>query len=145
MQHDVTLRDEPQGPQRGPEQSADQSRAHRLEQLAIVLNSRAREQNLKREVDVDEQHNNVWTSVTLMALVGGVITALLYTDRGRQSLQRMEDALDNFAGSLQQLRGTIQKAGLVAAQGIDVASESVEVVSHLIGKGQGRQGSASLH
>jgi len=96
---------------------------------------------------VDEQHNNVWTSVTLMALVGGVITALLYTDRGRQSLQRMEDALDNFAGSLQQLRGTIQKAGLVAAQGIDVASESVEVVSHLIGKGQGqsRQGSASLH
>ena len=96
---------------------------------------------------MDEQHNNVWTSVTLMALVGGVITALLYTDRGRQSLQRMEDALDNFAGSLQQLRGTIQKAGLVAAQGIDVASESVEVVSHLIGKGQGqsRQESASLH
>jgi len=97
---------------------------------------------------VEEQHNNnVWTSVTLMALVGGVITALLYTDRGRQSLQRVEDALDNFAGSLQQLRGTIEKAGLVAAQGIDVASESVEVVSHLIGKGKGngRQESASLH
>jgi len=87
---------------------------------------------------MEEQQNNVWTSVTLMALVGGVITALLYTDRGRQSLQRVEDALDNFAGSLQQLRGTIQKAGLVAAQGIDVASESVEVVSHLIGKGDGR-------
>ena len=94
---------------------------------------------------MEEQHNNVWTSVTLMALVGGVITALLYTDRGRQSLQRVEDALDNFAGSLQQLRGTIEKAGLVAAQGIDVASESVEVVSHLIGKGNGRRESASLH
>ena len=69
-------------------------------------------------------------------------SALLYTDRGRHSLQRVEDALDNFAGSLQQLRGTIQKAGLVAAQGIDVASESVEVVSHLIGKGNGRYLSA---
>ena len=50
---------------------------------------------------MEDQHNNVWTSVTLMALVGGVITALLYTDRGRQSLQRLEDTLDNFAGSLQ--------------------------------------------
>jgi len=50
---------------------------------------------------MEEQQNNVWTSVTLMALVGGVITALLYTDRGRQSLQRLEDTLDNFAGSLQ--------------------------------------------
>lgn len=96
---------------------------------------------------MDEQHNSVWPSVTLMALVGGVITALLYTDRGRQSLQRMENALDDFGHSLQQLRGTIQKVGLVATQGIDVASESVEVVSHLIGKGQNqdRRGSASLH
>jgi hypothetical protein len=38
---------------------------------------------------VEEQHNNVWTSVTLMAVVGGVLTALLYTKRGRQSLQRV--------------------------------------------------------
>jgi hypothetical protein len=93
---------------------------------------------------VQEQHN-VWTSVTVMALVGGVITALLYTERGRQSLYRMETALDDFGRSLQQLRGTIQKAGLVATQGIDVASESVEVVSQLIGKGQGRQGSPTFH
>jgi hypothetical protein len=80
-----------------------------------------------------------------MALVGGVITALLYTDRGRQSLQKMETALDEFGRSLQQLRGTIEKAGSVAAQGIDVASESVHVVSQLIGKGSGRQGPATLH
>ena len=93
---------------------------------------------------MQEQHS-VWTSVGLMAVVGGVITALLYTQRGRQSLQRMEDALDDFARSLHQLRGTIQKAGLVAAQGIDVASESVQVVSHLIGKGKEREGEATLH
>ena len=92
-----------------------------------------------------QERNNLWTSVTLMALVGGVITALLYTDRGRQSLQKMETALDEFGRSLQQLRGTIEKAGSVAAQGIDVASESVQVVSQLIGKGPGRQGSATLH
>jgi len=91
-----------------------------------------------------QEQNNVWTSVTLMALVGGVITALLYTDRGRQSLQKMEYALDDFSRSLKQLRGTIQKAGMVAAQGVDVASESVEVVSQLIGKGQGR-GEATFH
>ena len=65
------------------------------------MNSRARQQTLEREANVEDQHNNVWTSVTLMALVGGVITALLYTDRGRQSLQRLDDTLDNFAGSLQ--------------------------------------------
>ena len=93
---------------------------------------------------MDEQPN-VWTSVTVMALVGGVITALLYTGRGRQTLHRMESALDDFGRSLHQLRGTIQKAGLVATQGIDVASESVEVVSQLIGKGEGRQGQATLH
>jgi len=94
---------------------------------------------------VEDQHNNVWTSVTLMALVGGVITAFLYTDRGRRSLARLETSLDDFGRSLQQLRGTIQKAGSVAVQGIDVASESVAVVSQLIGKGEGRQGSAMLH
>ena len=94
---------------------------------------------------MQEQQDNVWTSVTVMALVGGVITALLYTDRGRQSLHRVETALDNFGQSLHQLRGTVQKAGLVATQGIDVASESVEVVSQLLGKGQGRQGQATLH
>ena len=91
-----------------------------------------------------QEQNNVWTSVTLMALVGGVITAFLYTDRGRHSLQRMESALDDFSRSLHQLRGTIQKAGMVAAQGVDVASESVEVVSQLIGKGPGRRNIESV-
>ncbi len=92
-----------------------------------------------------QERNDIWTSVTLMALVGGVITALLYTDRGRQSLQKAERALDDFGRSLQQLRGTIQKAGLVAAQGIDVATEGMEVVADLIGKGERRHGDATLH
>ncbi len=92
-----------------------------------------------------QEQNNLWTSVTLIAVVGGVVAALLYTDRGRQSLERIEGALDEFGRSLHQLRGTIQKAGAVAAQGIDVASESVQVVSQLIAKGSGRQGDSTLH
>jgi hypothetical protein len=81
---------------------------------------------------------NIWTSVTLMALVGGAVAALLYTDRGRRSLMRFEEALDDFGRSLQQLRGAVQKAGLVATQGIDVATESKAVVSGLIGKSDRR-------
>ena len=80
------------------------------------------------------QERNIWTSVTLVALVGGVVTALLYTDRGRQSLKQFERAMDDFDHSLQQLRGAVQKAGRVAAEGIDVAAESMEVVSGLIGR-----------
>ena len=72
------------------------------------------------------QERNIWTSVTLVALVGGVVTALLYTDRGRQSLKQFERAMDDFDHSLQQLRGAVQKAGRVAAEGIDVAAESME-------------------
>jgi hypothetical protein len=88
---------------------------------------------------------NLWTSVTMMALVGGAIAALLYTDRGRRSLMRFEESLDDFGRSLQQLRGAVQKAGLVAAQGIDVAAESMEAVSNLIGKSERRPGSNLTH
>ena len=88
---------------------------------------------------------NVWTSVTVMALVGGAIAALLYTHRGRQSLMRFEETLDDFGRSLQQLRGAVQKAGHVAAEGIDVATEGMEVVSNLIGKGERRPGSSVTH
>ena len=80
------------------------------------------------------QERNIWTSVTLVALVGGVVTALLYTDRGRRSLMQFEQAIDDFGHSLEQLRGAVQKAGRVAAEGIDVAAESMEVVSGLIGR-----------
>ncbi len=58
---------------------------------------------------------------------------------------RFEEALDDFGRSLQQLRGAVQKAGLVAAQGIDVATEGMEVVSNLIGNSERRQGSSVTH
>ena len=92
-----------------------------------------------------EERTNVWTSVALMALVGGAITALLYTDRGRQTLAQFEHALDDFGNSLQQLRGAVQKAGQVATQGIEVATEGMEVVSGLIGRGDRRPGSPVTH
>ena len=108
----------------------------------MVLNLWLQQTLLKEDL---VQERNIWTSVTVMALVGGAITALLYTDRGRQSLMRFEQALDDFGRSLQQLRGAVQKAGLVAAQGIDVATESMEVVSGLIGKTDRRQGASVTH
>jgi len=90
------------------------------------------------------EDRNVWISVTLVALVGGVI-AFLYTERGRESLKRMEGSVEDFSRSLHQLRDTIQKASQVAAQGIEVATESMEVVAGLIGKGSRQGGSATLH
>jgi hypothetical protein len=92
-----------------------------------------------------EERTNIWTSVAVMALIGGAITALLYTERGRQSLKRFEHTLDDFGDSLQQLRGAVQKAALVAAQGIEVANEGMEVVSNLIGKSEGRPGATVAH
>jgi len=100
----------------------------------------------ERMEDVVGERDNLWTSVAVMAIVGGVLTALLYTKRGRQSLVRMEGALDDFSRSLEQLRGTVQKAGLVAVQGMDVASEGIEAVSGLMGKvEQRRQGFGATH
>jgi hypothetical protein len=81
------------------------------------------------------QERNIWPSVTIVALVAGALTALLFTDRGRRSLMRFDEALDDFSRSLQQLSGAVQKASLVAAQGIDVATEGAQAVSGLIGKG----------
>ena len=91
------------------------------------------------------QERNIWPSVTMVALVAGAVTALLYTNRGRQSLTRFDEALDDFGQSLQQLRAAIQKAGLVATQGIDVATEGVQAVSGLIGKSDRRPSPRLTH
>jgi hypothetical protein len=92
-----------------------------------------------------DERNNIWTSVTLMALVGGTLTALLFTERGRQSLMHFEQALDDFGRSLRQLRSAVQKAGMVATQGIEVATEGKEVVSGLIGRSERRSGPTVTH
>jgi hypothetical protein len=91
------------------------------------------------------QERNIWPSVTVVALVAGVVTALLYTNRGRQSLLRFDEALDEFGRSLQQLRSAVEKAGLVAAQGIDVATEGLQAVSGLIGKADQRPAPRVTH
>jgi hypothetical protein len=142
MQHDMTLRENPWlSP--GSEQSRDHPRSSSSRVLGNRLEPRQPRSLLKEDLVNDDR--NVWTSVTLMALVGGAIAAFLYTDRGRQSLMRFEETLDDFGRSLQQLRGAVQKAGLVAAEGLDVATEGMEVVSNLIGKTERRPGSRSTH
>jgi hypothetical protein len=80
------------------------------------------------------EERSIWPSVTIVALVAGALAALLYTDRGRRSLVRFDEALDDFDRSLKQLRGAVQKASHVAAQGIDVATEGMQAMSNLIGK-----------
>jgi hypothetical protein len=80
-----------------------------------------------------------------VALIAGTVTALLYTSRGRHALRRFDEALDDFGSSLQQLRGAVQKASLVASQGIDVASESVQAVSSLIAKTERRPAPRVTH
>ena len=55
------------------------------------------------------------------------------------------EALDDFGNSLQQLRGAVQKASLVASQGIDVAAEGVQAVSTLIGKTERRPAPRVTH
>ena len=90
------------------------------------------------------EERNVWSGVALMALVGGAI-ALLCTERGRQSLRNVETALDDFGDSLQQLRGAVQKAALVATQGLEVAHEGRDAVSHLVGKTDRRPGTSAFH
>jgi len=84
------------------------------------------------------EERNIWPSVTIVALVAGALAALLYTDRGRRSLVRFDEALDDFDRSLKQLRGAVQKASDVAAQGIDVATEGMQAMSNLIGKTERR-------
>ena len=84
------------------------------------------------------EERNIWPSVTIVALVAGALAALLYTDRGRRSLVRFDEALDDFDRSLMQLRGAVQKASHVAAQGIDVAAEGMQAMSNLIGKSERR-------
>jgi hypothetical protein len=83
--------------------------------------------------------------VALVVLAAGVVTAFLYTDRGRQALMRIDQALDDFGHSLEQLRRAIQKASLVATQGIDVAAEGVQAVSGLIGRGDRRPSVGITH
>jgi hypothetical protein len=92
-----------------------------------------------------EDRQNLWTSVALLALVGGAIAALLYTERGRQTLRKFEASIDDFEHSLQQLRGAVQKASHVAAQGFDVATEGMQVVSSLMGKGDRSQNARVTH
>ena len=91
------------------------------------------------------EERNIWPSVTIVALVAGALAALLYTDRGRRSLARFDEALNDFDRSLQQLRGAVQKASHVAAQGIDVATEGVQAMSSLIGKTERRPETRVTH
>ena len=91
------------------------------------------------------EERNIWPSVTIVALVAGALAALLYTDRGRRSLVRLDEALDDFDRSLKQLRGAVQKASHVAAQGIDVATEGMQAMSNLIGKTERRPETRVTH
>lgn len=74
---------------------------------------------------------SVWAGIAALAAVGGVI-AFFYSDRGRETIRRFESGLDEFGHAVQQLRGTLRKAGRMAAEGMDVAAEGMDVVAEII-------------
>lgn len=80
---------------------------------------------------MEQQRLNVITGVTLVAVISGLAAAFLYTERGRESIRRLEDALDELGEGLQHLRTTVRKATRVVAEGMEVATEGMDAVTEL--------------
>jgi gas vesicle protein len=57
------------------------------------------------------------------ALVGGVVTYLFFTDRGRDLRQRMEPAVDGLRDEFVRFKGTLEKVGDMATEGLRVVQE----------------------
>lgn len=71
------------------------------------------------------------TAVLGGAVLGGLAGYLFFTDRGRQMLQRVEPAIEDFARELNTFRSTIQRA-------VDVASDSWGALSDTTGADRAR-------
>jgi gas vesicle protein len=63
------------------------------------------------------------TGATVGALVGAVVTYLFFTDRGRDLRQRMEPAVDGLRDEFMRFKGTLEKVGDMATEGLRVVQE----------------------
>ena len=58
------------------------------------------------------------------AILGGMAGYLLFTERGRALRRELEPAIDDFVRELNHLRGTVDKAAGVAAEGWRLLNET---------------------
>ena len=59
------------------------------------------------------------------AVIGGVAGYFLFTERGRALRRQLEPAIEDFARELNSLRGTIQRASGVAAEGWRLLNDAI--------------------
>jgi len=64
-----------------------------------------------------DDRTDVFVGVAIGALVGAVVTSVCLTNRGRGSMARLDDALDELTEALGRFRGTLQKASSAADEG----------------------------
>lgn len=65
----------------------------------------------------------VCTGATVGALVGGISAYLFFTDRGKGLRDRLEPTVDDLMREFQKFRGTIEKVGSMANEGVRAFQE----------------------
>ena len=71
---------------------------------------------------MSEQYR-ICAGATLGALVGAAVAYLFFTDDGRVVRDRIEPAIDEAMAEFQKFRGTIEKIGSMANEGIRALNE----------------------
>ncbi len=65
----------------------------------------------------------VFVGMAVGALAGAVVTAVCLTERGQDSLVRLDDALDKLTAALGRFRGTLRRAGEAVEEGRALAGD----------------------
>ena len=69
------------------------------------------------------EQSQVMTGAALGALVGAAAAYLFLTEGGRGFRERIEPAVENLRGEFNRFRGTIEKLGDMANEGMRVVNE----------------------
>ena len=69
------------------------------------------------------EQSRICAGAAIGALVGAVATYLFYTEGGRSVRDRLEPAVDDLMRDFDKLRGTIEKLGGMANDGLRVLHE----------------------
>ena len=72
------------------------------------------------------ERNAVCAGATIGAIVGGAAAYLFFTDRGRFMRDRIEPAVDDLMREVQRFRGTLEKVGDMANDGLRAFNEFQE-------------------
>jgi hypothetical protein len=76
---------------------------------------------------MDDQ-SKIFVGVAVGGLVGAVLMSVCMTDRGRGSMTRLDDALDELAEALGRFRGTVRRASSAASEGRALVDDFRETV-----------------